>query len=40
VISQIESLDITQESLLAKTQEPMVEQEETQPQQSLLGQGQ
>jgi hypothetical protein len=40
VVSQIESLDIPQESLLAKTEEPMVEEQETQPQQSLLGQGQ
>jgi hypothetical protein len=38
IIEKIESLDIPKESLLAKTKEPMIEEEE--PQQSLLERGQ
>ena len=38
IIEKIESLDIPKESLLAKTEEPMIEEEE--PQQSLLERGQ
>ena len=38
IVEKIESLDIPKESLLAKTEEPMIEEEE--PQQSLLERGQ
>jgi len=38
IVEKIESLDIPKESLLAKTEEPMIEEE--QPQQSLLERGQ
>ena len=38
IVKKIESLDIPKESLLAKTEEPMIEEEE--PQQSLLERGQ
>ena len=40
IVEKIETLEMPKESLLAKTEEPMVEEQETQPQQSLLGQGQ
>jgi hypothetical protein len=39
IVEKIESLDIPKESLLAKTEEPMIEEEE-EPQQSLLERGQ
>ena len=38
IVEKIESLDMPKESLLAKTEEPMIEEE--QPQQSLLERGQ
>ena len=38
IVEKIESLDMPKESLLAKTEEPMIEEEE--PQQSLLERGQ
>ena len=38
IVEKIESLDIPKESLLAKTEEPMIKEEE--PQQSLLERGQ
>ena len=40
IVEKIETLDMPKESLLERTQEPMAEEQETQPQQSLLGQGQ
>lgn len=40
IVEKIETLDMPKESLLERTQEPMAEKQETQPQQSLLGQGQ
>ena len=39
IVEKIESLDMPKESLLAKTEEPMIEEEE-EPQQSLLERGQ
>tara|TARA_R110002012_G_scaffold181812_1_gene348224 strand:- start:813 stop:1412 length:600 start_codon:yes stop_codon:yes gene_type:complete len=40
IVEKIESLDIPKESLLERTKEPMLEEEQTQPQQSLLTRGQ
>jgi len=40
IVEKIETLDIPKESLLAKTKEPILEEEQTQPQQSLLTRGQ
>ena len=40
IVAKIEALEMPQESLLAQPEEPMVEEEQTQPQQSLLERGQ
>ena len=40
IVEKIETLDISKESLLERTKEPILEEEQTQPQQSLLTRGQ
>jgi len=40
IVEKIETLDIPKESLLERTKEPILEEEQTQPQQSLLTRGQ
>ena len=40
IVEKIESLDIPKESLLERTKEPILEEKQTQPQQSLLTRGQ
>ena len=40
IVAKIEALEMPQESLLAQPEEPMVEEEQAQPQQSLLERGQ
>ena len=39
ILQEIEALEMPKESLLAKTEEPVVEEEIIEPQQSLLGRG-